>query len=66
MDCELTGAGSSSTRFPQSASASSTPSGPITKRAQKPDYIDLRSPTNTNSSSSYQQDTLGYNPHFQG
>ena len=67
LDCELTGA--ASTRFPQSASAfassSSTPSGPNTKKARKPDYIDLRSPTNTNSSS-YRQDNSGSNPHYQG
>ena len=67
LDCELTGA--ASTRFPQSASAfassSSIPSGPNTKKARKPDYIDLRSPTNTNSSS-YRQDNSGSNPHYQG
>ena len=67
LDCELTGA--ASTRFPQSASAfassSSTPSGPNTKKARKPDYIDLRSPTNTNSSS-YRQDNSGSNSHCQG
>ena len=70
LDCELTGAGSSSTRFSQSASASSTPSGPNTNRAHKTDYIDERSPTNPNSfaqgSQNYQQDTSGYNPHSQG
>ena len=69
LECDLTRT-DSSFRFPQSASASSTPSAPQTKKARKPDYIDLRNPSNTNlmaqGSQNLQQHTSGYNAQPQG
>ena len=70
LDCELTGTGSNSQRIPYNASATSPPSAPNPKRARKPDYIDLRSPSNTSSlarnNQNLQQSSLGYSSHPQG
>jgi len=62
LECDLTRT-DSSFRAPQSASVSSTPSAPHSKKARRPDYIDLRSPSN---SSFMQQQTSGYSSHTQG
>ena len=62
LECDLTRT-DSSFRAPQSASVSSTPSAPHSKKARRQDYIDLRSPSNSNF---MQQQTSGYSSHTQG
>ena len=59
LECDLTRT-DSSFRAPQSASVSSTPSAPHSKKARRQDYIDLRSPSNSNF---MQQQTSGYSSH---
>ena len=65
LECDLTKT-DSSYRFSQSASASSTPSAaPHSKKARRPDYIDLRSPSNSSFLAqgpvTSEQQTSGYN-----
>ena len=63
LESELTATGSNSKRFPQSATASSASSLPNTKRARKPDFIDLRSPTSSSAfAQDTQQDYVGFSP----
>jgi len=70
LECDLTKT-DSSYRFSQSASASSTPSAaPHSKKARRPDYIDLRSPSNSSFLAqgpvTNEQQTSGYNRQQQG
>ena len=62
LECDFTRT-DSRFRAPQSAFVSSTPSAPHSKKARRQDYIDLRSPSNSNF---MQQQTSGYSSHTQG
>ena len=69
LECDLTRT-DSNYRYPQSASASSTPSAPHSKKARNTDYIDLRSPSNSSFLAqgpvTSEQQTSGYNRQRQG